>query len=224
MSKVSYVLAIGSIMYAMVCTRPSIEHAVGVVSRYMSWSREKYWEVVKWILRYLRGSSDICLCFVGASLKLLGYLDANLAGDIDSRNNTTGFVFTLSGIAISWVSNLQKIVDLFATKSEYVATTATVMIWLHSFLDKLGKKQEMGIPHSDNQSGIFLAKNSVFHSKSKYIQMRYHFIYYLVEDELLILEKIFGSKNLTDMLTKGVTIEKLKLCSFSWSFNLRTKG
>ena len=70
----------------------------------------------------------------------------------------------------------------------------------------------MGILHSDSHSAIFLAKNSAFHSKSKHIQTKYHFIRYLVKDKLLILKKIYRSKNLADMLTKGVTIEKLKLC------------
>ena len=73
----------------------------------------------------------------------------------------------------------------------------------------------MGILHSDSQSAIFLAKNSTFHSKSKHIQTKYHFIRYLVEDKLVIFEKICGSKNPTDMLIKGVTIEKLKLCTAS---------
>ena len=100
------------------------------------------------------------------------------------------------------------------TEAEYVAAieAGKEMIWLHGFLDELGKKQEMGILHSDNQSAIFLAKNSAFHSKSKHIQTKYHFIHYFVEDKLVILEKICGSKNPADMLTKGVTIEKLKLC------------
>ena len=79
----------------------------------------------------------------------------------------------------------------------------------------MGKKQEMGILHNDNHSAIFLAKNLTFHSKSKHIQTEYHFIRYLVEDKLVILEKICGSKNPADMLTKGVTIEKLKLCAAS---------
>ena len=88
--------------------------------------------------------------------------------------------------------------------------------WLNKFnLTELGKKQEMGILHSDSQSAIFLAKNSAFHSKSKHIQTKYHFICYLVLDKLVILEKICGSKNPTDMLTTGVTIEKLKLCAVS---------
>ena len=52
-------------------------------------------------LRYLKDSSDTCLCFIGASLKLQGYVNADFAGDIDSRKSTTGFVFTLGGTAIS---------------------------------------------------------------------------------------------------------------------------
>ena len=74
-------------------------------------------------MRYLKGSSNTCLCFISASLKLQGYVDADFVGDIDSRKNTTGFVFTLGGTVISWVSNLQKIVTLSTIEAEYVAAT-----------------------------------------------------------------------------------------------------
>ena len=197
MSKMSYASAIGSLMYAMVCTRLDIAHVVGVVSRFMSKPGKQHWEIVKWITRYLKGSSNTCLCFTGESLKLQGYVDVDFAGDIDSRKSTTGLVFTLGGTAISWASNLQKIVTLSTTKVKYVAATESrkEMIWLHGFLDELGKKQEMGILHSYSQGAIFLAKNSAFHSKSKHIQTKYQFIRYLVEDKLVILEKISRSKN-----------------------------
>ena len=103
------------------------------------------------------------------------------------------------------------------TEAKYVAAieAGKEMIWLHSFLNELDKKHEMSILHSDSQSAIFLAKNSTFHSKSKHIQTKYYFIRYPVEDKLVILEKICGSKNSANMLTKGVTIEKLKLCATS---------
>ena len=94
MSKVSYASTIGNLTYAMVCTRPDIAHAVRGLNRFMSRLGKQHWEVIKWILRYLRGSLDTCLCFTSASLKLQGYVDANFAGDIDSRKSTTGFVFT----------------------------------------------------------------------------------------------------------------------------------
>ncbi|KAL6333534.1 hypothetical protein AAG906_028719 [Vitis piasezkii] len=80
-----------------------------------------------------------CTCY----LKLQGYVDADFAGDIDSRKNTTRFVFTLGGTTISWASNLQKIVTLSTTEAKYVAATEVgkEMIWLHGFLDELGKKR-----------------------------------------------------------------------------------
>ena len=94
-SKVPYASAIGSLVYAMVGTRPDIAHAVGVVSRFMSRPRKQHWEAIKWIFRYLKGSLDAC-----ASLKLQGYADADFTGNIDSRKSTIGFVFTLGGTAI----------------------------------------------------------------------------------------------------------------------------
>ena len=90
MSKVPYASAIGSLIYAMVCIRPDIAHAVGVVSRFMSRLGKQHWEAIKWILKYLKGSSDTCLYFTGASLKLQGYVDADFAGDIDSRRVLLG--------------------------------------------------------------------------------------------------------------------------------------
>ena len=82
-------------------------------------------------------------------------------------------------------------------------------------LTELGFKQEKNILYCDSQSAKHLAKNSAFHSRTKHIGLRYHFIRSLLEDEVLKLEKIQGSKNLTDMLTKTMTIDKLKLCSTS---------
>ena len=70
MSKVPYASTIGFLMYVMVCTRPNIVHVVGVVSRYMSHSGLEHWNVVKWILRYLRGTSSKCLHFGGSTTDL----------------------------------------------------------------------------------------------------------------------------------------------------------
>jgi len=86
---IPYASAISSLMDAMVCTRPDIAHAVGVVSRYMSNPGKQHWEAVKWIMRYLKGSSETCLTFTTSGLKLEGFVDADLAGDVDSRKSTT---------------------------------------------------------------------------------------------------------------------------------------
>ena len=89
---------------------------------------------MKWILRYLRGSSDECLCFGASDPILKGYTDADMAGDLDNRKSTTGYLFTFSGGAISWQSKLQKCVALSTTEAEYIAVTEAgkEMIWLEA--------------------------------------------------------------------------------------------
>ena len=82
-------------------------------------------------------------------------------------------------------------------------------------MEELGKKQENRRLYCDSESAIHLAKNSTLHSKTKHIQLRYHFIQSTLEDGHLKLEKIHTSQNPADMLTKGVNKEKLSSCSVS---------
>ena len=133
---------------------------------------------MKWIMRYLKGSSETCLSFTASGLKLEGFVDADLAGDVDSRKSTTGYVYTLGGIVVSWSSTLQKVVALSTTKVEYVAVLESTkeIVWLQSFLKELGKLNGKGTLYSDSQSAIFLAKNPAFHFRTKHIQIKYHFI------------------------------------------------
>ncbi|KAL9273201.1 Retrovirus-related Pol polyprotein from transposon TNT 1-94-like protein, partial [Drosera capensis] len=116
MSRVPYSSAVGSLMYAMVCIRPDIAYAVGVVSRFLSNPGKQHWEAVKWILRYLKGTSKLCLSFGKGEPVLEGYTDADMAGDLDHRKST-------SGGAVSWQSKLQKCVALSTTEAEYIAAT-----------------------------------------------------------------------------------------------------
>jgi hypothetical protein len=134
-----------------------------------------------------------------------------MVGDQDSRRSTTGYVFTVGGTTVSWISKLKKVVALSTTEAEYVVVTeaSKEMIWLQRFMEELGKKQENNRLYCDNESAIHLANNSTFHSKTKHIQLRYHFIRSILEDGHLKLEKIHTSQNPADMLTKGVTKEKL---------------
>ena len=121
MKKIPYASPVGSLMYQMVCTRPDIAHAVGVVSRFLSNPGKEHWQAVKWILRYLNGTSRVCLCFGSGQPVLDGYTDADMAGDLDSRKSTSGHMMTFAGGAVSWQSRLQKCVALSTTEAEYIA-------------------------------------------------------------------------------------------------------
>ena len=117
MSRVPYASAVGSLMYAMVCTRPDIAHAVGVLSRFMSNPGKEDWTTVKLVFRYLRGTSDYGLCYQGRPslervLDIHGFFDADWVGDLDQRRSTSGYVFGLFGGAVNWMSKIQSVVAL----------------------------------------------------------------------------------------------------------------
>jgi hypothetical protein len=106
MSHVPYVIAIDSLVYAMVCNRPNISHAVEVLSRYMSKLGKEHWTTVKRIFRYLRGTDIYGLCYQGRPgldrvLDIYGFVDAYWARDLDRRRSTRRYMFNLFGGAIS---------------------------------------------------------------------------------------------------------------------------
>ncbi|MCO5593545.1 hypothetical protein L7F22_047559 [Adiantum nelumboides] len=107
MEKIPYASAVSSLMYAMIATRPNIAFAVGVVSRYMSNPGKKHWEAVKGILRYLKVTKNMCICYGSQELSVMGYTDSDYARDLDNRRSTSGYVFTMAGGPVSWRSRLQ---------------------------------------------------------------------------------------------------------------------
>ena len=166
-------------MYTMVVTRHDLSHVVGVVSRYMSNPGWKHWEVIKHILRYLRGTKDARLTF--GSVK--GYTDFHYAGNTDNRKSTSGYVFTYGCSAISWRSKLQECTALSITKAEYIARSdaAKEAVWLHSTISwLLDEKTTWLTIYCDSQSAIHLIWNLVYHVKTKDIEVRSHHIRELV--------------------------------------------
>ena len=132
MASVPYSSAVGSLMYAMVCRRPDIALAVGVVNMFMVNLGKNHQEAVKWIFRYLRGSSKSCLSFGSSKPVLKGYTDADMVGDLDGKKSTSGYLFIFVGGAVSWQSKLQKCVALSTIKAKYIAANETgkEMLWM----------------------------------------------------------------------------------------------
>ena len=104
MARVPYASAVGSLMYAMLCTRPDIYFAVGMVSRYQSNPVQEHWTAVKHILKYLRRTKDYMLMYGEDELIPIGYTDYDFMSDKDLRRYTSGHIFTLRGGAVSWRS------------------------------------------------------------------------------------------------------------------------
>ena len=140
MREVSYASAVGSLMYAMLCTRPDICHAVGLVSRYQSNPGPDHWTAVKCILKYLRRTRDYMLIYGSDELIPVGYTDSDFMSDKDSRKSTSGYVIMLGGGAISWRSIKQECTVDSTSEAEYVAAceAAKEAVWLKRFLLELG--------------------------------------------------------------------------------------
>jgi hypothetical protein len=176
-----YQSAVGSLMYAMLGTRPDIAFAVSVVSRYASNPTEAHWKAVKRILRYLRSTITLELVYKGDLKPLVGYSDADWAGDQDTRRSTSGYIFNIGSGAISWSSKRQPTVALSSCEAEYMGQTqaAKEAIWLRDLLENLTASPEelqATIVYCDNQGAIALAKNPQFHARTKHIDIQHHFV------------------------------------------------
>ena len=137
------------------------------------------------ILRYLRGTLELSLCYGEQDMSVRGYADSDYAGSVDSRKSTSGYVFTVAGGPVSWASRLQPCVALSTTEAEYMAATeaAKEALWLSRLVGDLGMAVDAPMLHCDSQSAIALAQNPVFHAKTKHIEVRYHFIREVLEDK-----------------------------------------
>ncbi|GJY08330.1 retrovirus-related pol polyprotein from transposon TNT 1-94 [Tanacetum coccineum] len=212
MSRIPYASAVGSLMYVMVCTRPDIAHAMSVVSRYMAHPGKEHWNAVKRIFRYLKGTSDVGLIYGGEREYLVaGYSDSDYAADLDARRSLTGYVFTIGSSVVSWKATLQPSVALSTTEAEYMALTEAAKegIWLKGLIEDLGFPQDQATVFCDSMSAICLAKDQVYHDRTKHIDVRYHFIR---TERRIKVKKIGTQDNPVDVFTKPVALSKFRHC------------
>ncbi|KAH9654969.1 hypothetical protein KPL70_022170 [Citrus sinensis] len=215
MKKIPYSSVVGSIMYAMVCSRPDIAYGVGVVSRFMGNPGKMHWSAAKWILRYLYGSSDSGILFSRDNKvisKVIGYVDSDFTGDLDKRRSTTGFVFTMCGGAVSWKASLQSVVALSTTEAEYIALTEAVKEakWIRGIISEMGLTQDTILICCDSSSAIQLSKNSKYHERTKHVDVRLHFIREEIERGVVDVVKISTEVNPADALTKPIPTVKFR--------------
>lgn len=210
-----YSQLIGSLMYLSVCTRPDIAQAVEALARHMAKPTVAHWQAAKGVLRYISGTANYGITFGGTGdIRLEAYCDADYAGDIDTRRSTTGYVFILSGGAISWSSRLQPTVAVSTTEAEYMAAAYAIKeaLWLRTLLKELSLEINTISIYADNQSAIKLLKNPVVSMRSKHIDIIYHFARERVARKDIAFKYIPTDKMVADALTKSVPTAKFKLC------------
>ena len=208
MSVIPYASAIGSIMYAMLCTRPDVNLAVSLVGRYQSNPGKEHWTAVKNILKYLKRTKDMFLVYGGdEELVVKGYVDASFDTDLDDSKSQTGYVYILNGGAVSWCSCKQSVVAGSTCEAEYMAASeaAHEAIWVKEFITDLGVIPNASGPiklFCDNTGAIALAKEPRFHKKTRHIKRRFNSIRENVQDGDIDICKVHTDLNVADPLTK----------------------
>ena len=212
MRDIPYRESIGSLMYASLGTRPDITYAVSRLSKFLDKPGMAHWDASRRVFRYLKGTLDLWLTYGEREENLTGWVDADGSQEED-RRAITGYAFLIDGGAVSWTSKQQELIVLSTTEGEYVAAThaAKEALWLRSLISEVfGGTLEATTLFSDNQSAIALSKDHQYHARTKHIDIRYHFIRWVIENGSIRLIYCPTEDMVADTLTKPLPSTKAK--------------
>jgi hypothetical protein len=204
---------VGKLNYAMVATRPDLAFSVSLLSRFMEEPTTHHWEIAKRVLAYIKGTINVGLVFNSTSTYpsiVQGFSDSDYGGDLSDRKSTTGFAFYLYGSLISWGSRKQHTVALSTTEAEYMALAEAGKenLWIKQFLGQIGIDCERTILMGDNYGAMELAKNPTNHSRTKHIDIRYHFIRDQVLEQNIEILPVDTLEQTADIFTKPLEKQK----------------
>ncbi|GJZ45676.1 putative ribonuclease H-like domain-containing protein [Tanacetum coccineum] len=195
---------IGSLMY-LTSSRPGIMFAMCACARYQVNPKMSHLHAVKIIFRYLKGQPKLGLWYLKDSpFDLAAYTNSDYAGASLDRKSTIGGCQFLGCRLISWQCKKHTVVANSITETEYVDASSCCgqVLWIQNQLLDYGYNFMHTKIYIDNESTICIVKNHVFHSKTKHIEIRHHFIRDSNEKKLIQMIKIHTDKNVADLLTK----------------------
>ena len=206
-----YQRMVGSLMYAMLATRPDFAQCIQQISQFSQRPARPHEKATKHALRYLNGTIDQGITYDGnQGLRLKCWSDANWGGE-EGRESVSGFVFTIAGGAVSYSSKKQGSVALSSTESEYMALLHALkeQMWILRFLNEIGYNvDDQNVIYCDNQGAIALANNPEHHARTKHIDIQYHFVRNCVEDGRTRLEYCPTEDMVADGFTKSLGPER----------------
>ncbi|GJY55064.1 retrotransposon protein, putative, ty1-copia subclass [Tanacetum coccineum] len=202
MQNIPYASAIGSIMYAVRCTRPDVAFAQNMTSRFQQNPGEEHWTVVKNIIKYLCNTKDMFLVYGGnmeRQLRVSCYTDAGYLTDADNLKSQTGYVFVLNGGAVDWKSTKQSIFATSSTDAEYIAAfdASKEVVWI----------QPISM-YCDNTGAIAIAKDDGVTKGARHFRAKVHYLRETIKMGDVKIEKIDTDDNLADPFTKALAFPK----------------
>nr|GEZ53824.1 hypothetical protein [Tanacetum cinerariifolium] len=204
-----------------------------LISRFMEKPTAQHLKAVNYILIYVKGTVNYGIVYTKGSGEdiIIGYMDSNFARDVNDRRSTRGMVFYLNNNLVTWGSQKQHCVALFSCEAEFMAaTTATCQaIWIKRLLSKItGREIKPPMLFIDNKSTLDLAKNPVFHGRSKHIDTKFHFIRECVEKGEITVQHVCSKEQRAHILTKSMAKHQFEdmrsLLGVKELLNSRLKG
>ena len=195
---------IGSLLY-LTASRSDIMFVVCLCARFQSNPKESHLKAVKRILKYIKGTLNLGLWYGRESkFDLVGFTDADFAGNRVDRKSTSGTCQFLGGSLVSWSSRKQTFVAQSTAEAEYMAvgSCCTQLLWMMHTLNDFDLRFRKVPIMCDNTSVIQMSKNPVFHSRTKHIDIRHHFIRDHIEKEDIQLVFIDSLNQIADIFTK----------------------
>ncbi|GAA5828225.1 hypothetical protein JCM5353_003899 [Sporobolomyces roseus] len=229
---------LGALLYLSTCTRPDLTFSLSFLGRFAACPAKRHWTALVHVCRYLEGTRDLGLRYITPTLPftaslLTAWCDADHGADKDTRRSVSGYVFSigddgLRSTAISWLSKRQKSVAISSTEAEYMALSeaAREALWLRHLLRELGFDTSLPtLIRGDNSGSLILASHPTSHSRTKHIDVHYHFTRERVSDGTVELKWVRTDDMVADVFTKGLGREKHVLfTSLVGLRNLRRKG
>ena len=198
---------IGSLLYLMLGTRPDLAFAVTKLAQFASNPSEEHLNRALYICRYLVGTKNYSLVYDGGSkLGLTAGTDSDWASDPNTRRSQTGFFLKLANGIFLWQSRAQKTIAHSSTEAEYMAMSdcSRQVVWVRNLLAELGYNVTHIPLSGDNQGSIFIGSNPVTESRSKHIDIRYHYIREVYNKGIVDIYYIDGNDNPADIFTKNL--------------------
>jgi hypothetical protein len=211
---------VGTLMYAMISTRPDIAHAVHWLASNMQAPKRRHMLAAERVLRYLAGTKDVGLVFgsrngdaradsrghgTQMTIDVCAFADADWANSKGDRKSISGWVAKLNGDPVSWSSKKQRVVALSTCVAELYAEAAAIqeVLWLRGLMEELGLHTATGSTvYGDNQSTIAVSQNGVKGERTKHVDVKYHFVTETVEAGKVKLQWVPTTEQQADIFTK----------------------
>ena len=204
---------VGKLIYLTI-TRPDICFAVNQVSQHMQAPKVHHWKMVDRILRYLSGTTGQGVWMgCNGSTEVVGYCDADWAGDRVDRRSTTGYCTFIGGNLVTWKSKKQKVISCSSAEAEYRAMLKLTneLVWIKGILKHLEIEQATPMTmHCDNQAAIHIASNSVFHERTKHIEVDCHKVRQMIILGVILPCYTRSEDQLADVFTKAARLKTME--------------